>query len=49
MAAKRFPNLRESLLEARIHIPDLRRADIREPMIFFEIDLKPALDSIPKK
>jgi hypothetical protein len=46
---KKLPNLRESLWDSRIYLPDLRRADLREPMIFFEIDLKPALDSIPKK
>ncbi len=49
MPVKKFPNLRESLLDSRIYIPDLHRADVGEPMIFFEIDLKPALDSIPKK
>ncbi len=49
MPVKKFPNLRESLLDGRIYIPDLCRADVSEPMIFFEIDLKPALDSFPKK
>ncbi len=49
MPVKKFPNLRDYLLDSRIYIPDVRRADVREPMIFFEIDLRPALDSVPKR
>ncbi len=44
-----FANLRETLMEAQIYIPDLRRAGTRQPMMFLEIDLKPAVISGPKK
>jgi hypothetical protein len=42
-------NLRENLKEAQIYIPDLRRADTKDSMMFLEIDLKPAVNAIPEK
>ena len=38
-------NLRQDLAEAQIYIPDLYRVDTGAPMMFFEIDLKPAIDA----
>jgi len=41
--------LREDLAEAQIYIPDLYRVDTGQPMMFLEIDLKPAVNAGPKK
>jgi len=49
LPVKAFANLRENLLESLIYIPDLYRADTGQPLMFFEIDLKPALNAAPKK
>jgi len=42
-------DLRLYLSNSRVYIPGVYRVDDGSKMIFFEIDLKPALDSSPKK
>lgn len=37
--------LPDSLSEARVYIPELRRVDNKHPLMFFEIDIAPAIDS----
>jgi len=49
MPVKGFANLSEALEDAQIYIPDLYRADTRQPMMFLEIDLKRAVITGPKK
>ncbi len=49
LPVKNSPNLRKDLAEARVYIPDLCRADNGAPMMFLEIDLRPAIEAIPPK
>jgi hypothetical protein len=37
------------LSKARLYIPEVHRQDTGAKMIFFEIDLKPAIDAVPAK
>ncbi len=39
--------LAEYLADARVYIPDVYRQDQGTKMIFFEIDLKPAIEAVP--
>ncbi len=42
-------DLRPYLSNARVYIPEVYREDNGSKLIFFEFDLKPALDSVPAK
>jgi len=42
-------SLRQDLAEARIYIPHIQRSDTGAEMLFFEIDLKAAIDAAAKK
>jgi len=40
-------DIRGYLAESRIYIPEISRVDTGAPMIYFEIDLRPAVDAVP--
>jgi hypothetical protein len=42
-------NVREELITGSIYIPEILRNDTGEKMMFFEIDLKPAIEAYPSK
>jgi hypothetical protein len=42
-----FELSRENLAKAVVYIPDIVRIDTRKSLIFFEVDLKPAVDAVP--
>jgi hypothetical protein len=42
-------NLRDKLADAVIYIPDLYSYDTGRPMMFFEIELRPAIEAIPPR
>ncbi|MBZ5495849.1 MAG: hypothetical protein LAP85_05560 [Acidobacteriia bacterium] len=42
-------NLRKSLADAKVYIPNIYRGDNGASMMFFEIDLKAAIDAAPRK
>ncbi len=45
----RNTNLSKTLTTAKIYIPNLHRADNGKSLLFFEIDLKPAIDAAAGK
>ena len=49
LPVERVASLRSDLAEARVYIPNLFRLDNGSPLIFFEINLKPAVDAATKK
>ena len=42
-------DMRSYLADRRVYIPEISRVDTGASMIYFEIDLKPAIDALPKK
>jgi hypothetical protein len=49
LPVKKGENLGRSLAEGRIYIPNLYRADSGKNLLFFEIELKPAIDAATGK
>lgn len=41
--------IRSYLADSSVYIPEISRVDTGASMIYFEIDLKPAIDALPKK
>jgi hypothetical protein len=49
LQVKDLPGLRQVLETAKVYIPNIYNAKTGKEMLFFEIDLKPAIDAAPKK
>jgi hypothetical protein len=49
LQVKDVPGLRQVLESAKVYIPNICNGKTGKEMMFFEIDLKPAIDAAPKK